>query len=241
MEDRKKALLHVETLALLLRGVGIDRMMAYHDNPVFLGILQSFIEPGELSLSILLAGIRIDFRILAVRINKGRGVEEDDTHGSSFVVEHLGVIFGWHHPAAAHLAVVHKSLGITTILMVTTNREPVEHQVGMRINPFVIGKPQRVLSGSHAIEMVDVAHGKYAFWIYRARHLAHQFGNRLLVVVAVATHVIGHVEGDFALQFLPFSSIRLPVRILRNRGCCTLRTSGYCCVLRLSSQATAQQ
>ena len=34
----------------------------------------------------------------------------------------------WHHPAAAHLAVVHKSLGITTILMVATNREPVEHQ-----------------------------------------------------------------------------------------------------------------
>ena len=72
----------------------------------------------------------------------------------------LGVIFGWHHPAAAYLAVVHKSLSITTILMVATNREPVEHQVGMRINIFVIGKPQRVLCRSHAIEMVDVAHGK---------------------------------------------------------------------------------
>ncbi len=30
--------------------------------------------------------------------------------------------------------------------------------------------------------------------------------------------------GDFALQFLPFGSIRLPVWILRNSGCCTLRT-----------------
>ena len=140
------------------------------------------------------------------------------------MVEHLGVIFGWHHPAAAHLAVVHKSLSITTILMVATNREPVEHQVGMRINIFVIGKPQRVLCRSHAIEMVDVAHGKYTFRIYRSRHLAHQFGDRLLVVVAVASHIIGHVEGDFALQFLPFGSIRLPVWILRNGGCCTLRT-----------------
>ena len=140
--------------------------------------------------------------------------------------EHLGVIFGWHHPAAAHLAVVHKSLGITTILMVTANWEPVEHQVGMRINPFVIGKPQRVLGRSHAIEMVNVAHGKYAFRIYRTRHLAHQFGDRLLVVVTVAAHVIGHVEGDFALQFLPFGSIRLPVRILRNGGCRTLRAGG---------------
>ena len=53
MEDRKKALLHVEALILLLRGVGVDRMMAYHDDPIFLGILQSFVEPGELSLSIL--------------------------------------------------------------------------------------------------------------------------------------------------------------------------------------------
>ena len=140
------------------------------------------------------------------------------------MVEHLGVIFGWHHPAAAHLTIVHKSLSITTILMVATNREPVEHQVWMRINIFVIGKPQRVLGGSHAIEMVDVAHGKYAFRIYRTRHLAHQFGDRLLVVVAVSAHIIGHVEGDFTLQFLPFGSIRLPVRILRNGGCCTLRT-----------------
>ena len=142
------------------------------------------------------------------------------------MVEHLGVIFGWHHPAAAHLAVVHKSLGITTILMVATNREPVEHQVGMRINIFIIGKPQRVLGRSHAIEMMDVAYGKYAFRIYCARHLAHQFGDRLLVVVAVASHIIGHVEGDFALQFLPFGSIHLPVWILRNGGCCTLRAGG---------------
>ena len=41
--------------------------------------------------------------------------------------------------------------------------------VWMRINIFVIGKPQRVLGGSHAIEMVDVAHGKYAFRIYLSR------------------------------------------------------------------------
>ena len=40
MEDRKKALLHVEALILLLRGVGVDRMMTYHDDPIFLGILQ---------------------------------------------------------------------------------------------------------------------------------------------------------------------------------------------------------
>ena len=45
MEDRQKALLHVEALTLLLRGVGVDRMMAYHDDPVFLGILQGFVEP----------------------------------------------------------------------------------------------------------------------------------------------------------------------------------------------------
>ena len=47
-----------------------------------------------------------------------------------------------------------------------------------------------------------------------------------LAVVAVAAHIIGHVEGDFTLQFLPFSSIRLPIWILRNGGCCTLRTGG---------------
>ncbi len=60
MEDRKEALLHIEALALLLACFGVDRMMAYHDDPIFLGILQSFVEPGKLGLCILLAGIRID-------------------------------------------------------------------------------------------------------------------------------------------------------------------------------------
>ena len=45
--------------------------------------------------------------------------------------------FVQHH----YVPFLYKSLGITTILMVAANREPVEHQVGMRINPFVIGKP----------------------------------------------------------------------------------------------------
>ena len=65
--------------------------------------------------------------------------------------------------------------------MVSTNREPVEHQVGMRINIFVIGKPQRILGGSHAIEMVDVTHGKYAFLI----------SNTVSVGIAVRKEEIG--------------------------------------------------
>ena len=59
MEYGQQALLHVEALALLLRGVGIDGMMAHYNHPVFLGILQDPVEPGELSLHVLLAGIGI--------------------------------------------------------------------------------------------------------------------------------------------------------------------------------------
>ena len=241
MKYGQQAVLHVEALALLLRGVGIDGMMAHYNHPVFLGILQGFVEPGELSLHVLLAGIGIFGRSLSVRVDEGCSVKEHYAKGSSLVVEHLGVIFGSHHPAAAHLAVVHESLCVATILMVATNGEPVEHQFGMRVNPFVIGEPQWVLGGNHAVKMVDVARSDHTLRTYYAGHLAHQFGNEFLVVIAVAAHVVGHVECDFALQLLPFCSIRLPVRILQNGGRRTLRAGGYCRVLSLCCQAAAQQ
>ena len=241
MEYGQQTVLHVETLALLLRGVGIDGMMTHYNHPVFLGILQGLVEPGELSLHVLLAGIGIFGRGLAVRVDERSGVEEHHAKGGSLVVEHLGVIFLSHHPAAAHLAVVHESLCVATILMVAANGEPVEHQFGMRVNPFVIGEPQWVLGGSHSVEMMNVACCNHALRTYHVGHLAHQFGNGFLVVIAVAAHVVGHVECDFALQFLPFCSIRLPVRILLNGGRRTLRAGGYCRVLSLCCQAAAQQ
>ena len=74
-----KTFLQVATLGFILVGVGVNRMVSYHDDPVFLGILQGFVEPGELSLCILLAGIRIDFHILAGR--RPSVLPEDSLHG----------------------------------------------------------------------------------------------------------------------------------------------------------------
>ena len=41
MEHWQEIFLHVESLILLLAGLGINRMMTYNDDPVFLGTLQS--------------------------------------------------------------------------------------------------------------------------------------------------------------------------------------------------------
>ena len=61
-------------------------------------------------------------------------------------------------------------------------------------NQSIVGHPQGVLHGAHALEVVDVAGGNDAFGAYLFGHHAHQFGDGLLVVVAVAAQVVGDVE-----------------------------------------------
>ena len=145
MKHGQQTLLHVETLALLLVGVGIYRVMTHHNHPVFLGVAQRLVKPRQLRLSVLLAGVGIDARILTIRVDERCCVEHHNAHGSVAVLEHLSIIPGRHHPSATHLAVVHESLRIAAILVVAANWEPVEHKVRMRVNQLVVGHPKRVL------------------------------------------------------------------------------------------------
>ena len=181
--------------------------MANNYYPIFLSILQSFVEPRELSLHILLASIWIYSRILTIRIDERCGIEEYNANGSITMIEHLSIIFRWHHPATAHFAIVHKCLCVATIFMVATNRKPIKHQVGMRIYQFVVCHPKRVLQRSYTIKMMDITNSKHTLRVYHSCHLAHKFGNRLLVVIAISAHIVGHIEGNVALQFFPFSTV----------------------------------
>ena len=76
--------------------------------------------------------------------------------------------------------------------MVTQHGIPVEHQLGVRIDVFVVGIPQRVVDTGHPFEVVNVAGSGYKLDAYLAGRLAHLLGNGLLVVIAVPAHVVGY-------------------------------------------------
>ena len=120
------------------------------------------------------------------------------------MIEHLCEISLSRHPAAAFLAVIHHSLRITAVLMVSKHWKPVNHQFGMRIYLFVISHPQRVVHRSHAIEMMHVACRNDTLRTYDVSHFSHEFCNRFLVIISVASEVVGHEERQVAVHFLPF-------------------------------------
>lgn len=206
MKHRQQTALHIDALTLLLRCVGIDGMVSQHHHPVLMGVLQRGVEPCQLRLCILLRRIGIDVGVLAIGVDERCGVEHHHADGGVLMVEHLRVILGAHHPAAAHLSVVHERLRVAPILVVATHGKPVEHEVGMRIDPLEIGEPKGILQRGHAIEMMNVAHGQHTLGVDRSGHLAHQLGDGLLLIIAVAPHVVGHVECYLALERLPCGS-----------------------------------
>ena len=193
-QDAVHAALHVLALDVVLRRLGVDGVMAHDYDPVFLGRGKHAVQPTQLLVDVLLAGVGILGELLAVLVDEGRGVDEDDAHGGAFLAERLGVVAGGHLPAAAHAAVVHDGLRRAAIFVVSTDGMPVNHQFGVRVDKLEVGHPQGVFRGAHALEVVDVAGGNNAFGTDFLGHHAHQFGDGLLVVVAVAAQVVGDVE-----------------------------------------------
>ena len=193
-QDGVDALLHVEAFHVVLLRVGIDGVMSHHDYPVFLGGGQGGVQPLQLGVDVLVAGVGILVVLFAVLVDEGRGVNPDDAHRGALFVERLGVVAGGHLPAAADAAVVDDGLRVAAILVVAADGVPGNHQLGVAVDKLVVGHPQGVLGGDDTLEVVDVAGGDDAFGAYLFGHLAHQFGDGLLVVVAVAAQVVGDVE-----------------------------------------------
>lgn len=55
----------------------------------------------------------------------------------------------------------------------------------------------------HTIEVVDVTDGDDGLRVYRECHASHEFGDGLLIVVTIASHVVDPVEADVGFQFFP--------------------------------------
>ena len=88
--------------------------------------------------------------------------------------------------------------------MIAKHRKPVEHEFGMRIDQLVVGSPQRVVDRSYTVEVVNVANGKHTLHTRCLSHVSHQLGYGLLIVVAVASKVVCHVERNVTFKSFPF-------------------------------------
>ncbi len=203
LQDSVKSCLHVTTLGSILARIGIDRMMAHHDDPILLGCGKYGVKPSQLLLVILLYGIRIILRIVTILVHHRSRIHEHQPHGYSFTLKNLRVIARRHGPTTTHVGIVEYCLRIATILMVAQDREPVEHQLRMRINKFVVGHPQWVVDTLHTLEVMDVSQSSHTLYVNSLCHRSHQFGDRFLVVIAITPEVIGHIEVDSLLQLFP--------------------------------------
>ena len=155
---------------------------------------ERLVEPCQLLLYVLLAGVGVFPGVLAVLLYHRCGVNEDQAHGNVVVLYYLSVVFCRHLPAAAHLGVVDHGLRVSAVLVVAADGIPGQHQLGVRVDELVVGHPERVFGARNALEVVHVACRGNALYAHRLGHAAHQFGYWFLVVVAVAAKVVGHVE-----------------------------------------------
>ena len=68
-QDGVYTLLHVLALYFIFRRFGVDRMVSHYDDPVFLGGSQYSVQPLQLVIDVLLAGIGVFVVLLAVFVN----------------------------------------------------------------------------------------------------------------------------------------------------------------------------
>ena len=120
------------------------------------------------------------------------GVQEHDSERGTVISKHLAVIACGHLPATANLGIVEHSLGVAPVFMIAQNGIPGNLQFGMRIHELVVGHPQGVCYTLHSHEMMYISQCQYSFEIILFGHASHQFGDRLLFVVAIASHVVGN-------------------------------------------------
>ena len=140
-QERVYTFLHVHPFAFFFRGVCVDRMVSGYDNPVFFGISQHRIQPCQLFVDILFAGIGVFIILFAVFVDQRSRVNPNDTDGCTFFLEYLCVVTVGHCPTAANIGVVQYSLCVTAIFVISQNRKPINHQFRMRIDKFVVGHP----------------------------------------------------------------------------------------------------
>ena len=178
--------LHILTFNIFLISISIYGVMTYNNNPVFMRIAQSGIEPLQLRVVLLLASIGVNIRH-TVTLNKRGSIDKHYAHGEAFLIKHLCIIASRHHPSAAHLTIVEHGLRVTTIFVVAQHRKPVDHQFWMRIHPFIISVPQGVVHRGNAIKMMNVASGQHTLRFQCFSHITHQFGYRFLVIISVAS------------------------------------------------------
>ena len=90
--------------------------------------------------------------------------------------------------------------------------------------------------------MMNVARSKHTLRGNHSRHFAHQFGYRLLVVIAVASHVVGHIKRHVALQLLPLGTHVVSNRLRYGSRChLSLAARRHAdCALSLHTHATQQ-
>ena len=98
--------------------------------------------------------------------------------------------------------------------MVAEGAIPGNHEFGVAVNEFVVGHPERVVHGAHALEVMDIAGRHDALHVDCLAECRHGFRNGLLVVIAVAPEVVGKHHADGAFHCLP---------ILRRLGKCRER------------------
>ncbi len=196
MQHGQEIFLHIGTLNILLRCLSIDRMVTDADDPVLMGSSQCRVDPCQFLVAVLLASIGISLRVVAVTVHEWCGVDEDDAHGAALTGEDLRIVTGRHVPATAHITVVEDCLCVATILVVTHDRVPETHELGVRINELVVGHPQGIGRALHTIEVMDVTHGDDCLRADGECHLTHELSDGLLVIVTIATHVVDPVEVD---------------------------------------------
>ena len=185
---------HIQAFRIILVCIRINRMVTHNQHPVFFGRCQYRIQPCQLLVHILLACIRILFRILTVFIQQRGCVNHYQAHRNIIVLQHLCVITCRHLPTGTHLTIIQYSLRITTIFMITQYRIPWNHQFRMAVHQFVVGHPQRIVYTAYAFKVMHIAGCYHCFNIYILCHLTHQFGDRFLVVISITAQIICQIK-----------------------------------------------
>ena len=177
--------------------------MSDYDYPIFFGNSQYRIYPCQLLIHILFTGIRISFALVTVFVNQRSGIYHHKTDGSSFLLEDFGIITTRHRPATTHIGIIQHSLRITPVFMISQDRKPVYHQLGMTVNQLVVGHPERIVNAAHTFKMVHVSGCKYTLGTNNIRHFSHQLGYGLLVIITVTSQIVSHIKIQLFLQSFP--------------------------------------
>lgn len=202
-QDRIKAFLKIKTFGIALVCVGIDGMVAYDDDPVFMGRGEHGIDPGQLAGVVHSAGLRVVFAVAAVFADERGRVDHDQAEGDAVAFEHFGVVGGGHVPSSADVAVVDDGLRIAAVFVVAEDGIPGNHEFGMVVDKLIIGEPKGIGRAAYTFKMVDIAGGHDTFDVDVFGHAAHHGGYGLLIVIAVAAEVVGHDQVEGFLKGFP--------------------------------------